>query len=87
VPLSGQHPGGSEHIVIELQGGAHLMTSHQASILVGHTNASVVLTLALWSSQADPMALIKLGGREYGGWSRRWRRVSGDLSMGRPSNP
>jgi hypothetical protein len=31
VPLSGQHPGGSEHIVVELQGGAHLMTSHQAS--------------------------------------------------------
>jgi hypothetical protein len=29
VSLSSQHPGGSEHIVVELQGGAHLMTPHQ----------------------------------------------------------
>jgi hypothetical protein len=34
--LSSQHPGGSEHIVVELQGGAHLMTPHQASSLVDH---------------------------------------------------
>jgi hypothetical protein len=36
VSLTSEHPGGSEHIVVELQGGAHLMTPHQASSLVGH---------------------------------------------------
>ena len=43
--LPRQHPGGGQHVVVELQGDAHLMTPHQDSTIGGESSLQTLRQL------------------------------------------